>query len=348
MIVARSLGLRPGDQVLDFGAGSCFVSELLNRFGYLTVALDIDFDLLAIGQERLTMDSRCDREHSRFVAGDGMRLPFRDASFDGIICMNALHHMPDYQATLAEMFRVLKPGGRAVFSEPGEEHSKNPESILAMEQYGALEKDVVLSEIYDLAKAVGFRRMLLKPYVRPEMVELDYEEFDRFGAGEKVSGAFLSAPEIAYFVKGQPTFCLEKGGTRLLTSASASAEMLRAKIVIKECPNRVRQGGSLRVVALCENVGQPLWLGKPRPFGGYVSFGVKLLTIDGRVLDDSRGRQQLLRDVAPGSRIEVVTEVSVEGLKPGRYRLLFDMVNELVCWFQSTGSEAVERWIEIV
>jgi hypothetical protein len=102
------------------------------------------------------------------------------------------------------------------------------------------------------------------------------------------------------------------------------------------------------VVALCENVGQPLWLAKPTPFGGYVAFDVKLLTADGRVLDDSRGRQRLARDVGPSQRIEVVTEVSVEGLKPGRYRLLFDMVNELVCWFQSIGSEVVERRVEIV
>jgi ubiquinone/menaquinone biosynthesis C-methylase UbiE/glycosyltransferase involved in cell wall biosynthesis len=348
MIVARSLGLRPGDRVLDFGAGSCFVSELLNRFGYITVALDIDRDLLVIGQERLTMDSRCDRGHSWFVAGDGMRLPFQDESFDGLICMNALHHMPDYQATLAEMFRVLRPGGRAGFSEPGEEHSKSPESILAMEQYGALEKDVVLSEIHDLAKSVGFRRMLLKPYVRPEMVELDYEEFGRFRAGEKVSGAFLNPPEIASFMKGQPVFCLEKGGTRPLTSASAPTELLRAKIVIKECPARVKRRGSLKVVALCENVGQPLWLSKPTPFGGYVSFGVKILTPDGRVLDDIRGRKPLSHDVPAGSGIEVMTEVPVDGLAPGHYRVLFDMVNELVCWFQSVGSPVVERWIEIV
>ena len=105
MVVAKSLGLRPGDEVLDFGAGSCYVSELLNRFGYMTVALDIDPEVLAIGRERLTLDPRCDRERARFVTGDGMCLPFRDASFDGIICMNALHHMPDYRATLAEMYQ---------------------------------------------------------------------------------------------------------------------------------------------------------------------------------------------------------------------------------------------------
>jgi hypothetical protein len=104
----------------------------------------------------------------------------------------------------------------------------------------------------------------------------------------------------------------------------------------------------MKVVALCENVGESVWLADPRVFGGYVTFGVKLLTPDGRVLEDNRGRQWLRHDVPPGGRIEVISEVSLEGFKPGSYRVLFDMVNEQVCWFQSIGSEAVERWIEIV
>ncbi len=348
MVIAKSLGLRPGAEVLDFGAGSCYVSELLNRFGYRTVALDIDPEVLAIGCERLTLDPRCQRERARFVTGDGTRLPFREASFDGIICINALHHMLDYRATLAEMYRVLRAGGRVVFSEPGDEHSKSPESIMAVEQFGAVEKDIVLPEIYQLAKEIGFSRMILKPYVLPHLVELDYEEFDRFREGQKVSGAFLSSAEIADFVRGQPLFCLEKSGTRALTSASAPAATLRAKIVIKECPSRVRQGRTMKIVALCENVGESLWLSNQSAFGGYVTFGVKLLTPDGRVLEESRGRQRLAHDVAPGHYVEVVSEVSLEGFKPGRYRVLFDMVNELVCWFQSVGSEVVERWIEIV
>jgi ubiquinone/menaquinone biosynthesis C-methylase UbiE/glycosyltransferase involved in cell wall biosynthesis len=348
MVVAKSLGLRPGDEVLDFGAGSCYVSELLNRLGYMTVALDIDQEVLAIGRERLTLDPRCHREHARFVTGDGMRLPFKDASIDGIICMNALHHMPDYRATLAEMCRVLKAGGRAVFSEPGDEHSKSPESIMAVEQFGAVEKDIVLPEIYQLAKEVGFARMILKPYVLPHLVELDYDELDRYRGGQSVSGSFLSSTEIAEFMRSQPLFCLEKGGSRPLTSASAPPATLRAKIVIKECPSRIREGGTLRVVALCENMGESLWLSKARVFGGNVTFGVKLLTPDGRVLEDSKGRQRLPHDVAPGDCVEVVSEVPLDGFKPGRYRVLFDMVNELVCWFQTVGSAVVERWIEIV
>lgn len=348
LIVARSLGLRPGDVILDFGAGSCFVSELLNRFGYMTVALDIEHEVLAIGQERLTIDPRCDPKRTRFVAGDGMCLPFRDESFDGVICMNALHHMPDYQRTLAEMCRILKAGGRAVFAEPGDQHSKSPESILAMEQYGALEKDVVLSEVYQLARAAGFQRMILKPYVVPDLLELDYEEFERFSAGDRVSNPYFTPSEIAAFVRAQPLFCLQKPGTRPLTSANAPSATLRARIVVKECPTRVPHQGRFKVVALCENIGESLWLARPREFGGYVTLGVKLLTPDGRVLEDDRGRQHLMHDVPPGGRIEVVSDVSVEGFQPGRYRVLFDMVNELVCWFQSVGSEVVERWVEVV
>jgi SAM-dependent methyltransferase/glycosyltransferase involved in cell wall biosynthesis len=349
MVVAKSMDLRPGAKVLDFASGSGYVSELLNRVGYITVAFDLDPGLLAIGRERLTMDTRCDPARTSFVLGDGLCLPFLNESFDGIICMNALHHMPDYHAALAEMHRVLRPGGRAVFSEPGAEHSKTPESVNMMKEYGVLERDVILSEIYRLAKAVGFRRMILKPFVSPEHVELNYEEFPSFKKGAKVSSAYLTPQEIATFIEQfHPLFYLEKGGERPLTSATASPELLRARIVIKDCPGRVGQGQRIRVVALCENTGQSLWLAQPRPFGGHVTFGVKVLTPAGRLLDDSRGRQLLSEDVPSGGRTEVISEVSLEGFKPGRYRVLFDMVNELVHWFQDKGSEAAERWVEIV
>jgi hypothetical protein len=247
------------------------------------------------------------------------------------------------------MYRVLRPGGRAVFSEPGAEHSKTAESVNMMKEYGVLERDVIVSEIYRLAKAVGFRRMILKPFVSPEHVELDYEEFTTFREGGKVSTPYLTPQEVATFIEQfHPLFYLEKGGERPMTSATASPELLRASIRIKGCPDRIRKGEKVKVVAICENTGQSLWLSKPRPFGGYVTFGVKVLTPTGRLLDDGKGRQLLSEDVPPGSRIEVVSELALEELEAGRYRLLFDMVNEQVHWFQHKGSEAVERWLEIV
>ena len=80
-----------------------------------------------------------------------------------------------------------------------------------------------------------------------------------------------------------------------------------------------------------------------------MTFGVKLLTSTGLLLDDTRGRQPLSEDVPPGDHIEVVSEVSLEGCDAGRYRLVFDMVNEQVHWFQHTGgAEVVEQCLEII
>ena len=42
----------------------------------------------------------------------------------------------------------------------------------------------------------------------------------------------------------------------------------------------------MKIVGLCENVGESLWLSNQNAFGGYVTFGVKFLTPDGRVLEE--------------------------------------------------------------
>lgn len=63
----------------------------------------------------------------RHVAGDRMRfkvadatapLPFNDNKFDGLLCIDSMNHFPDRLGTLREWHRVLKPGGRAVFTDP--------------------------------------------------------------------------------------------------------------------------------------------------------------------------------------------------------------------------------------
>jgi hypothetical protein len=199
-----------------------------------------------------------------------------------------------------------------------------------------------------LAKAVGFQRMVLKPYVSPEHVDLDYEEFALFREGKRVSSAYLTPQEIADCIeRNHPLFYLEKTGERPLTSATASPELLQARLVIKACPQQARKGEAIKARVQCENTGQSTWLSKPRPFGGYVTFGVKLLTPAGRLLDDTQGRQFLSQDVPPGSSIEVVSEVSLERLEVGRYRILFDMVNEQVNWFQHKGSETNWQWLTV-
>ena len=109
------LGLRPGDRVLDVGAGfGRHVFECARR-GADVVALDYAED--EVVETRATLGGMVDAgeiELERFkgvLRGDATGLPFADASFDVVITSEVLEHIQDDVAAIAEMFRVLKPGG---------------------------------------------------------------------------------------------------------------------------------------------------------------------------------------------------------------------------------------------
>ena len=58
------------------------------------------------------------KDELKLVCSHSERLPFPGASFDRVIMVDALHHVIDQQQTAAELWRVLKPGGRLVIEEP--------------------------------------------------------------------------------------------------------------------------------------------------------------------------------------------------------------------------------------
>jgi SAM-dependent methyltransferase len=261
--------------------------------------------------------------------------------------MTALHHMPDYRAALAEMHRVLRPGGRAAFSEPGSLHSQSPESVRAIEEFGALEKDVVLEQVHALAREVGFERMVLKPYLYPEHVDLDFRDYEGFRRGYYPPGTRVDPWTVTeIFHKSHVLFCLEKGGTPEPTSVNAPPGLLRAALRVAVEPIEGAPG-ALRLAASCENTGGSTWIAAVQPTGAHVTFGVRIVRDDGRLVDDLRGRTALPRDVRPGETVEVLASLTLEGLPPGRYRLVFDMVAERVAWFSDLGSPTVEHPVEV-
>src|SRR5262249_46506105 len=98
--------LERGARVIDLGCGSGAFTALLARAGYDCVGLDLSGKLLEVGR----------RKHPgiAFVAGDIEQLPFADARFDGALLSGVVHHFPDPSPCAAEVFRVLRRGGRFV------------------------------------------------------------------------------------------------------------------------------------------------------------------------------------------------------------------------------------------
>lgn len=107
--------LQDGQAVLDFGCFDGFiVGALARNFAILGVGVDLSPSALELAG-RSQGDTAC-----RFVCSDGLGLPFTSATFDVVVCSEILEHVPDLDAVLAEIARVLKPGGRLYATMPND------------------------------------------------------------------------------------------------------------------------------------------------------------------------------------------------------------------------------------
>jgi len=114
-LVSR-VGVGPGDAVLDVATGTAAVAiELARRTGCSVVGIDQSPGMLATARERVRdagLDGRI-----RLVEGDAQRLPFDDASFDGLTFTYLLRYVEDPAATMRELARVVRSGGTIAMLE---------------------------------------------------------------------------------------------------------------------------------------------------------------------------------------------------------------------------------------
>jgi demethylmenaquinone methyltransferase / 2-methoxy-6-polyprenyl-1,4-benzoquinol methylase len=121
-VVARAVAAGPGERVLDIAAGTGTSSRTFTAAGGWCVACDFSLGMLGVGARRLASDRDLASPGAgpvRFVAGDALRLPFRDGAFDAVTISFGLRNVADPDAALAEMLRVTRPGGRLVICEFG-------------------------------------------------------------------------------------------------------------------------------------------------------------------------------------------------------------------------------------
>lgn len=112
--VVGAVDARPGELILDLAAGTGSSSMPFVEAGARCVACDFSLGMLRVGLRR-RHESR--QEGPRFVAGDGLRLPFADGAFDAVTISFGLRNISDVGGALRELLRVTRPGGRLLVCE---------------------------------------------------------------------------------------------------------------------------------------------------------------------------------------------------------------------------------------
>lgn len=110
---------RPTERVLDVATGTGLVArELVRRYGCSVIGLDQSAEMLAGARRRLAREPAL-AERIELVQGEAERLGFADAEFDHLTFTYLLRYVDDPAAALAELARVVKPGGRIASLEFG-------------------------------------------------------------------------------------------------------------------------------------------------------------------------------------------------------------------------------------
>ena len=108
-LVVSGINAKSGEKVLDLAAGTGASSLPIATAGVQVVPCDFSLGMLKVGKAR--------HPQLGFTAGDALKLPFNDRVFDVVTISFGLRNVADMDLALAEMARVLKPGGRLLICE---------------------------------------------------------------------------------------------------------------------------------------------------------------------------------------------------------------------------------------
>ena len=260
------LRITPGEVVLEMGAGSCWLSHLLNRFGCRTIAVDVSATALDIGRELFDSDPRTNwAVEPEFIVYDGHRLPLEDGSVDKVIVYDAFHHIPNYEAVLREMARVLRDGGIVGMREPGRYHAGTEKSVAEVREFGVLGNNIVVEEIGRLGRRCGLDRTTIVPLTIDESIEVPASELGEFMQGKHLRTfweplcAAIACTSFILMYKGESV-----PDTRRPRQLAA-----RIDLQPQTDPLRVHVGQACNIKVEIENTGDTLWLADTPDLAGW-------------------------------------------------------------------------------
>lgn len=102
----------PFGSILDLGCGTGMALKLLleKRSGIKAYGLDLSENMLKVAESRLG-------SKAELTKGDAENMPYKDGSFDTVLCIESFHHYPEPLKASSEIMRVLKPGGTFVLCD---------------------------------------------------------------------------------------------------------------------------------------------------------------------------------------------------------------------------------------
>jgi len=129
--VQAALDVRPGERVLDIGSGPGLLAEALaSTVGPAgrVCGIDTSEPMLEMARRRCAAHLHAEFEHA-----DAGKLPFEDSSFDAAVSTQVYEYVADMPSALAELFRVLRPGGRVAIVDTDYDslviHTEHPERM---------------------------------------------------------------------------------------------------------------------------------------------------------------------------------------------------------------------------
>ncbi|MEN8153635.1 MAG: class I SAM-dependent methyltransferase [Acidobacteriota bacterium] len=147
-------------KILDLGCGTGWTSIFFAKNGYEVIGVDIAEDSISYANKQKEIEKL---DNLTFSVYDYEDLPFNE-EFDVVIFFDSLHHSVDEFLAIKMAYRSLKKGGICITSEPGKGHSKQQNSIDAMNNFNVTEKDMPAGKIVKMAKRSGFKRYKVLPH----------------------------------------------------------------------------------------------------------------------------------------------------------------------------------------
>ena len=333
-VLLQALRLTPGMRVLEFGAGSGWLSRFLTQMGCRVVVLDVSATALQMARDLYGRQPVIGSQPPpEFLLFDGRRIDRPDGSVDRIVCFDAFHHAPNPRAMIAEFGRLLVSGGIAAFAEPGPRHAGAPRSQFESQTYGVVERDVDVHDIWRTARANGFHDLQMSVFHGPHY-HVSLEDYEHLLAGGAIQQDWLTSTRK--FLRHVRAFALIKGGAA--RADSRRPDGLECQVRLAASQATALAGQPIAIDAVVTNSGTSTWLPATEDPGG-VSLGTHLYDATGVLMTFDFHAEPLVvppRDVAPGETIRC--RLTLPPLNAGRYRVEVDCVASHVTWFAQAGS----------